>query len=129
VSCRICESYQRQNESVWLYAKGQAQRDIQDSTRRFRETLMKRFLIYFFVGLLAIVALEVWAIPPTPEVLKQSGGVKCKFFDNDLVLIEEKIFYWNQLIDIENRKMVFKTDDGVYTIQDGDPNPWICIPI
>ena len=69
------------------------------------------------------------AAAPTPEMLEQPGGVKCKFFDRELNLAEEKMFYWKDLIDIDTGKMVFKTDDGVYTIQDGDPNPWICIPV
>ena len=69
------------------------------------------------------------AAAPTPEMLEKPGGVKCKFFDRSLVLQAEKIFYWNQLIDIEPKKMSFKTDDGVYTVREGDINPWICVPV
>ena len=80
------------------------------------------------IRLLVLLPL-LMAAAPTAEMLQQKGGVKCKFFDRDLNLKEEKIFYWNQLIDVEPKKMVFKADDGIYTIQDGDLNPWICVPI
>ena len=87
------------------------------------------FTLLVTVAFFFLISTILMAAAPTPEMLEQPGGVKCKFFDKNLVLMEDKIFYWDQLIDVEHKKMVFKSDDGIYTIQDGNINPWICIPI
>ena len=78
---------------------------------------------------LLLLAPLLMAAAPTPEMLEREGGMKCKFFDRGLELAEDKILYWHQLLDIDDRKMVFKSDDGVYTLSYDNPNPWICIPI
>ena len=91
--------------------------------------MIKRLFAYVCIGLIIIFALDAWAIPPTTDILQRPGGMKCKFFDKSLELVEDKILYWHQLLDIDSRKMVFKSEGGVYTLSYDNPNPWICIPI